>query len=55
MSQMKVSNQNEMARADSQADWEVVVRAQRRQFSVAEKARKKSKSQHKWFDKHEYR
>jgi transposase-like protein len=39
MSQMKVSNQSETARADSQADPEVVVRAQRRQFSVAEKVR----------------
>lgn len=39
MSQTKVTNQSETNRADSQAGPEVVVRAQRRQFSVAEKVR----------------
>ncbi len=39
MSQTKVTNQSEGDRADTQADPEVVVRAQRRQFSVAEKQR----------------
>jgi len=39
MSQMKVTNQSQTERADTQANPEVVVRAQRRQFSVAEKVR----------------
>jgi len=39
MSQTKVINQSQTDRADTQADPEVVVRAQRRQFSVAEKVR----------------
>lgn len=39
MSQTKVINQSQRDRADTEADPEVVVRAQRRQFSVAEKVR----------------
>ena len=39
MSQTKVSNPSQTDSADLQADPEVVVRAQRRQFSVAEKVR----------------
>jgi len=39
MSQPKVSNQSQAAGSDTEADPEVVVRAQRRQFSVAEKVR----------------
>ena len=39
MSQTKVTNQSEVADSKHQADPEVVVRAQRRQFSVAEKQR----------------
>ena len=39
MSQPKVTNQSQGVGTDSQADPEVVVRAQRRQFSMAEKVR----------------
>jgi transposase len=39
MSQTKVTNQSQVAGSNHQADPEVVVRAQRRQFSVAEKQR----------------
>lgn len=39
MSQTKVTNQNQAVRFGSPPDSEVVVRAQRRQFSVAEKVR----------------
>lgn len=39
MSQTKVTNQSPRDSADPQADPEVVVRAQRRQFSMAEKVR----------------
>ena len=39
MSQTKVTNQSQTDSADPQAEPEVVVRAQRRQFSVAEKVR----------------
>ena len=39
MSQTKASNQSQTDGAYSQADPEVVVRAQRRQFSMAEKVR----------------
>lgn len=39
MSQTQVTNQSETDRADTQVDPEVVVRAQRRQFSVGEKVR----------------
>ena len=39
MSQTKVTNQSQVADSKHQADPEVVVRAQRRQFSVAEKQR----------------
>jgi transposase-like protein len=39
MSQPKVSNQSQAAGSDTEADPEVVVRAQRRQFSVVEKVR----------------
>lgn len=39
MSQMKVTNQNQTERVETQADPEVMERAQRRQFSQAEKVR----------------
>lgn len=39
MSQTKVTNQSQVVGTNSQADPEVVVRAQRRQFSMTEKVR----------------
>lgn len=39
MSQTKATNQSQTDRSDTQADPEVVVRAERRQFSVTEKVR----------------
>jgi transposase len=39
MSQTKATNHSQTDRSDTQVDPEVVVRAQRRQFSVAEKVR----------------